>query len=91
MLATPVENLDEQVVDELVQLAMMVASHMIRRELRTAPGEVVATVKDALNLLPAASGNVRLELHPEDAETIRKAFVGDEAERPWRIVEDPRE
>lgn len=89
LMAAPVKDLDQNVVDELVQLSMMVSSHMIRRELKTAPGEVVATVRDALNLLPVASGNVRLELHPEDAETIRKAFAGDEAERPWRIVEDP--
>ena len=89
LMVEPVKDLDQNVVDELVQLSMMVSSHMIRRELKTAPGEVVATVRDALNLLPVASGNVRLELHPEDAETIRSAFVGDESERPWRIVEDP--
>ncbi len=89
MLTAPVEDLDEQVVDELVKLTMMVSSHLIRRELKTAPGEVVATVRDALDLLPVASSNVRLELHPDDAETIRNAFAGDEAERDWRIVEDP--
>lgn len=88
-LTSPLENLDEEVITELSELAMMVAGHIVRRELKTSPGEVVATVKEALSLLPVASGSVRLELHPEDATTVRDALSGVETEQSWDIVEDP--
>lgn len=55
------------------------------------PGEVVAVVKEALDQLPVTTGDVRLELHPEDAALVRNALSGvdSEAKAPWRIVEDP--
>ena len=88
-MSTPLKELDERVVNELGELAMLVAGQIIRRELKSSSGEIIATVKDALNLLPVASGKVRLELHPEDAATVRDALSGGDAERSWDIVEDP--
>ena len=88
-LTKPLLELDDQVTTELCELAMLVAGHIVRRELKTSPGEVVATVKEALSMLPVASGNVRLELHPQDAVTVREALSGVEAELSWNIVEDP--
>jgi flagellar assembly protein FliH len=90
-LATPLHELDKQVVDDLVQLAMAVVRQMVRRELKLSPGEVVAVVKEALGQLPVSAGDVRLELHPEDAALVRNALSGVDAETqaPWRIVEDP--
>ncbi len=89
IMSTPLKELDERVVNELGELAMLVAGQIIRRELKSSSGEIIATVKDALNLLPVASGKVRLELHPEDAATVRDALSGGDAERSWDIVEDP--
>lgn len=88
-LNSPLQDLDEQVTTELCELAMLVAGHIVRRELKTSPGEVVATVKEALSLLPVATGNVRLELHPEDAATVREALSGVKTERSWDVIEDP--
>ena len=88
-MSTPLEELDQRVVNELGELAMLVAGQIIRRELKSSSGEIVATVKDALNLLPVASGKVQLELHPEDAATVRDALSGGDADRSWDIVEDP--
>jgi len=88
-LAMPLLDLDKQVVDELVDLSMAVARQLIRRELKISPGEVVAVVKESLSLLPVTAGDVRLELHPEDAALVRNALLGSDAEPPWQIVEDP--
>ena len=88
-LAMPLLDLDKQVVDELVDLAMAVARQMVRRELKISPGEVVAVVKEALSLLPVTAGDVRLELHPEDAVLVRNALLPSDADAPWQIVEDP--
>ncbi len=88
-LAMPLLDLDKQVVDELVDLAMAVTRQMIRRELKISPGEVVAVVKEALSLLPVTAGDVRLELHPDDAALVRNALLSADGDPPWQIVEDP--
>ena len=88
-LAMPLLDLDKQVVDELVDLAMAVTRQMVRRELKISPGEVVAVVKEALSLLPVTAGDIQLELHPEDAELVRGALLGNDGDPPWKIVEDP--
>ena len=54
-LNTPLADLDGQVIDELVRLAMTIARHMIRREIKADPGEVVGVVREALGSLPVAS------------------------------------
>ena len=82
-------ELDKQVVDELVDLSMAVARQIIRRELKTSPGEIVAVVKEAINLLPVSASDVNLELHPEDAALVRNALLPSDADTPWQITEDP--
>ena len=88
-LARPLEDLDESVERELVALAVSVAKMLVRRELRTDPGEIVAVVRDALALLPVGVREVRVHLHPEDAALVRSLASTAEAQPVWRIVEDP--
>jgi flagellar assembly protein FliH len=88
-LASPLDQVDEQVEQELVALAMAVARHLVRREIKTEPGQIVAVVREALAALPSASRHVELRLHPEDASLVREALKLADGERPWRIVEDP--
>lgn len=87
-LAAPLEDVDAQVEEELVALALTVARQIIRRELKTHPGEVVAVVREALAALPSASHRVQVYLHPDDAVLVHEYLnpVGEDA--PWRIVED---
>ena len=92
LLGEPLRELDERVVEEVVGLALTVARHLVRREIRTDPGQIVAVVQQAAAALPAAARRVRVVLHPEDAATVREALNG--AGRPerggaWQIVEDP--
>ncbi len=87
-LAMPLPDLDNKVVDELVQLSMAVVRQMVRRELKISPGEIVAVVREALNLLPVAAAEITLELHPEDAKIIRENLLHPDASSSWKIVED---
>jgi len=88
-LAMPLPDIDGQLVDEMVQLCMVVVKQMVRREIKTSPGEVVAVIKEALTSLPDVTDDITLELHPEDAELIRKNMMQSGNETHWRIVEDP--
>jgi flagellar assembly protein FliH len=88
-LAMPLPGFDDQLVDEMVQLSMSVVKQMVRRELKSSPGEVVAVIKEAISILPATSTDVILELNPEDAELVRNALMKPDIESNWKINVDP--
>lgn len=88
-LARPIQQLDKDVESQLVSLAFAIAKHVIRRELRIDPAQVIAVVRETVNLLPLAQRNVRVHLHPEDASILREKLAEPQAERAWSIVEDP--
>ncbi len=87
-LAKPLADLDEEVVDELVMLAITIAKHMVRREIKTDPGEIVAVVREAVALLPTTSRSIKLSLHPEDVALLKESLSISE-HGGWALVEDP--
>lgn len=88
-LAKPLDQLDTQVEQELISLALAVAQQLVRRELKIDPGQVLAAVREAMAALPIAARNVRLHLHPEDSALVRETLSLSDGERGWKIVEDP--
>ena len=88
-LSKPLEQLDAQVEESLVSMAMSVARHLVRRELKSEPGQVIAVVREAVSALPINSQQVRLHVHPEDAALVREALGVKDGEGGWEIVEDP--
>ncbi len=88
-LAHPFEQLDEVVEQQLVELAMAVVRQLFRREIRLEPTHIIGVVREAIKLLPVASRNVRLHLHPDDAALIRESLSPAEGEPAWAVVEDP--
>jgi flagellar assembly protein FliH len=89
MLTKPLAEMDAQVERQLTTLALTVARHLVRRELRVDPTQVVAIIRETVALLPAAARNVRVHLHPEDAALVRERLAQPQTERAWTIVEDP--
>ena len=88
-LAKPFDRLDETVEKQLVELALAVVRPLFRREIRIEPTHVIGVVREAIQLLPIASQNVQVHLHPEDATLIRETLSPGEGELAWGIVEDP--
>ena len=68
---------------------MGVAAQIIRREIKTDPGQVIAAVREAISILPLASQQISLHLQPEDAELVRSALALDEMSPAWKIIEEP--
>jgi flagellar assembly protein FliH len=89
LLNNPLAEMDKEVEDQLVSLSTVIAKHLIRRELKTDPGQIVAVVKESISNLPVASRNVRVYLHPEDAELLKETLRLHEGESTWTIEEDP--
>ena len=88
-ITMPLPDLDNQVVDEMVQLCIAIVKQMVRRELKMAPDEVIAVIKEALSILPATAAEVTLELHPADAELVRNSLINPDSQSNWKIIEDP--
>ncbi|MGH8144469.1 MAG: FliH/SctL family protein [Steroidobacteraceae bacterium] len=88
-MAKPLADLDHEVQRQLAILAGAIARHIVRRELKIHPDEIVAVVRETLALLPASAREVRVQLHPEDAELVRSRLSSAAGERAWSIIEDP--
>jgi len=87
-LSKPLAVLDEEVVNELVTLAMTIARHMVRREIKTNPGEIVAVVREAAALLPSTSRTIKIFLHPEDTVLLKESLSISE-QGIWELMDDP--
>ena len=75
----------------MAQVAISIAQQLVRRELKTDPGEIIGLIRDSIKLLPGNTRNIVIRLHPEDARMVREAFSIDarEDETGWKIAEDP--
>ncbi len=87
-LAAPLQQLDDDIEENIVALTIQIARHLVRREMKAEPGEVVGVVREALGVLPVSAQRPRIYLHPEDAEVVRKALSIADDDSSWRIVED---
>ena len=87
-LSRPFDDLDEMVERQLVELAMAVVRQLFRREIRIEPSHVIGVAREAIGMLPVASRNVQLHLHPEDAALVRNTLSPADGEPAWLIVED---
>src|SRR5688572_28819262 len=61
-LAQPLQQLDAEVENQLLQLALTVGRHLVRRELRIEPAQVIAIIRETVALLPASARDVRVHL-----------------------------
>jgi len=57
--------------------------------LRIDPSQVIAIIRETMALLPAATRDVRLHLHPDDAALVRERLAQPQSERAWTVIEDP--
>ena len=88
-LARPIDEHDDRLEDELVALSVAVARQLVRRELTTAPGEIVPVVREALAALPSSQRNVSVCLHPDDAALVREVLAESAESAAWTLSEDP--
>jgi len=88
-LAKPLDELDAQVETELTKLALTVAKHLVRRELKNDPTQVIGIIRHAVSLLPLASRNIKIHLHPDDAAVVREKLAAPQGDQQWQLSEDP--
>ena len=86
----PLQSINEEVEQQLHLLAVTLAQQLVRREIRSDPGEIIGLIRESLQLLPASTRKVSIYLHPEDAELVRSILQLDqhEEEQTWKLYED---
>lgn len=86
-LAHPLAAVDTAVQTQLLDLAMALGSQLAQHELSLHPEQVLSVVREAIALLPSASGRIRVQLHPDDLRFVQGQLTPDEAH--WQLVENP--
>jgi flagellar assembly protein FliH len=88
-LARPLDELDAEVETELTRLALAIAKHLARRELKIDPTQVIGIIRHTVSLLPLSARNIRIHLHPDDAAIVREKLARATGEQEWQLAEDP--
>jgi flagellar assembly protein FliH len=88
-LGKPFAELDQEVEQQLTELAITIARQLVRREIKTDPGQIIAIVREAILVLPSAAKKIYVYLHPEDLELVKTKLSASEPESYWRLMEDP--
>lgn len=80
-------NLDKEVAEELLALALEISRQVIRQQIAVKPEVVLNVIKEALLQLPHQ--HAAIFLHPEDANLVRN-YIGDQLSHAGhRILEEP--
>ena len=87
-LTRPFEDLDQKVEKELLALVFAIVRQLAGNEIRENPEWVLTIVREAMAVLPSASRNLYVYLHPEDAKLIHEQLPVAGSEKQWQIVED---
>lgn len=85
--AQPMQSLDRAVEDELVNLSIALATHLVRREIAADPAVLHAAIHDCLAVLATSAREVTLYLHPDDAALVR-AQAQHTGELRFTVAED---
>ena len=79
---------DQLLADQLLTLAIEIASQVLRQSLRVKPELLLPVVREAVSTLATHHGHPALFINPEDAALVR-AHLGEQlANNNWRIIED---
>jgi len=89
LLAQPLQQMDAEVELQLAALSLIIARQLVRRELQLDPAQVIAVIRETVALLPVATRDVRVHLHPQDAAVVRERLATPATDRAWSVVEDP--
>lgn len=82
-------ELDGTVEHELAQFVLMIARQVLRREASADASYLDGLIKEALALMPLSCRDIKVMVHPEDAELLRAHVIKqDTAESNWRLIED---
>lgn len=82
------EQFDQHLSEDMLDLALALASHVMRNALKFRPEAVLPVIREALASLPQPVQHPQMALHPEDAALVRTLMEEELSHAHCRIVED---
>lgn len=73
-LQSPIELVGQEVEEQIELLSVTLAQQLVRREIKSNPGEIIGLIRESLKLLPASSRKIKISIHPEDAILFKEAL-----------------
>lgn len=87
--ASSLSQLEEQVGQGLLTLALDIAGQILRTTLQEQPASMLEAVREVLQTPPANQGGVlRLWVHPDDLELVRQHLADELRDGNWRVLAD---
>lgn len=81
---------DEAIANEVLELALTVARHIVRGVIDTRPQVILEAIREAMLALPSLEMNYRVISHPADAERVRDWVEREHSHLGWEVMEDPQ-
>ena len=88
IFASETAELDQQLAQQVLDVALAVARQMLRSALDVKPDLILPLVQDAIRSLPVLGQDRRVSLHPQDAALARDLAGESLKVSGWTIVED---
>lgn len=82
------QDVDSQVSQGLLDLALELAQQMVRQTLKANPDVLIEIIQEAIRTLPHFNPGAHIVLHPADAEIVRTRMGEQLAHSGWKIFED---
>lgn len=83
-------QIDQQVAQDLLTLALDLSKKMITAALQIRPELVLPIVHEAIRQLPHATQHPRLFLHPDDAILVSNHLSDELSQSNWKICKDEK-
>lgn len=81
---------DQEISQDLLNLALEVAQQMVKQALKTNPELLLNIIREAINSLPHFNQGAHLLLHPDDAAMVRSGMGEQLSHSGWKIFEDAK-
>ncbi len=86
-LSVPVAQIDQEMKELLVRLAIVVAKQILNIEISRDPGHLMKFIEQGVSILPESPMTIYIHLNPRDASRIND-MLKSEHKKSWAIVED---
>ena len=88
-LNQPLNDIDKIIQEKSVEIAISIAKQIVRRELSLDSGQIVSTVKQAIELIPTDGEQINIHINPSDEDNVKDLFSSNEKLSKYNIIYDP--